>query len=217
MLLPWVRVQVFAYAALLAVFSLSISLDAVNRQAGADGPPDLGLVNGTTAAACAPLPNATLSDALAAAASCAHADWAASACAGLAAGGWRGADACAWAASHVGAALQPAVEVRCAALCAHTRAPSLPPCPRAQGARGVLALFRARISRGGPAPAAGLPWSGWAQGLLVILLVSHVWGEWVELVTQGCTYTKLGWLCLPFPHYLSSAWNWCALEYPRVP
>jgi hypothetical protein len=131
---PWVRVQVFAYAALLAVFSLSISLDAVNRQAGtaaasADGPPDLGLVNGTTAAACAPLPNATLSDALAAAASCAHADWAASACAGLAAGGWLGADACAWAASHVGAALQPAVEVRCARkrgpLRAHTR--SLPP------------------------------------------------------------------------------------------
>ena len=26
-----------------------------------------------------------------------------------------------------------------------------------------------------------------------------------------------GWLRLPFPHYLSSAWNWCALQYPRVP
>ena len=31
----------------------------------------------------------------------------------------------------------------------------------------------------------------------MILLVSHVWGEWVELATQGCTYTKLGWLRLP--------------------
>ena len=141
--------QVFAYAALLAVFSLSISLDAVNRQAGtaaagADGPPDLGLANGTTAAACAPLPNATLSDALAAAASCAHADWAASACAGLVAGGWLGADACAWAASHVGAALQPAVEVRCArqkrgALCAPTR--PLPPCPRVKARVARLRCF----------------------------------------------------------------------------